>query len=113
MKIYPETKVMLSNGERFFGPGIAQLLEEIDKVGNIKDASENLGISYSKSRKALKLLEQSLNYEVVFIKHGGKNGAETFLTERGKTFLKKYEEYSELVKKESKKLFNEILGELL
>lgn len=111
--IKPVIKIMLSSSVNIFGPGISELLKEIEIKSNIKDAALSLGMSYSKARNILKRLEDEIGFEVITIKYGGKKGGETYLTENGKELLKLYDKYREALEKESNRLYDEILGGLL
>jgi molybdate transport system regulatory protein len=39
------------NGEKFFGPGRAELLELIGDTGSIAKAAKSMGMSYKKARE--------------------------------------------------------------
>lgn len=104
-------KVSIAREHKFFGPGVRQLLKLIDVDGSVKNACQSMGMSYSKAWKMIKVMEEELGFEVIVRRPGGSSGGESYLTPEGKIFLEKYEQYENLMRKESKKLFSEIFQE--
>lgn len=80
------------------------LLEEVEKTGSIKRASEKLGIPYKKAHIYLKLLEERLGFKVL----ERERGRGTRLTEEGKKLLHLYGEvvrdFQKLAEKWNEKL---------
>ncbi|MDR2658968.1 MAG: LysR family transcriptional regulator [Spirochaetaceae bacterium] len=92
--VEPVVKVFLASpggrGKPFCGPGMINLLEAIQKTGNVRRACEDMELSYSKGWKLLNSLEAWLMYPVAERRQGGKGGGEARLTEKGADFLKKH-----------------------
>jgi molybdate transport system regulatory protein len=89
----PVSKVLLlskSNGEKYCGPGMCQLLEAILETGTVRDACAQMNMSYSKGWKLLQKLEAWLGTKAAVRQQGGRGGGEALLTPAGFDFLKKY-----------------------
>lgn len=68
----------------FFGPGVSELLDNIEKYGSVSAASQNMGLSYSKAWKIIRDSENGLGCTLVERTTGGKGGGKAFLTPKGK-----------------------------
>lgn len=78
-------------GERiFYGPGAHQLLELTSETGSLLDACRQMGISYSKGRKIVSVIEQQLGRPVLVSQQGGPSGGRSALTEEGRDLLERY-----------------------
>lgn len=100
--IKPMVRVSFVGGEKFFGKGIAELLQLVDKYGTIQKACKNMDMSYSKAWKIINRLEKELGFKVLETQAGGKKGGESYLTDEAKDLLKRFnkmikevEEYSD------------------
>ena len=90
--LHPEIRVTFAGATRFFGPGTVDLLKEIDRCGNVRDACEKCGISYSKGWNILKSCEEKFGYTIVERQHGGQAGGSARVTDKGRDLLSVYEE---------------------
>ncbi|MEG0919162.1 MAG: LysR family transcriptional regulator [Anaerovoracaceae bacterium] len=106
----PNLRVRLYNDQLFFGPGSAQLLKLIDKNKSVRVACEQMGISYSKGWKMLKLIEEETETTIVKRQQGGKNGGTAFLTEEGIFLLKKYDLFEYKCEEAMEQIFKEVFG---
>lgn len=108
--IHPAVKITLSGNEVFFGPGVKELLKNIDETGSIQEACLQMGMSYSKGRKMLKNIEHELGYSVVKRWTGGNGGGGSSLNDEGKALMECYElmenELNNEVMRIFKKYFN-------
>ncbi len=100
--------IRLFKGEKAFGPGIAELLENIDRDGSLHKAAKSMNIAYSKAWKILKESEKALGFELVLGKRGGVSGGGSLLSDEGREILLKYREFEKRVKYETEKIFNDI-----
>ncbi len=82
--------VKLKGSEVFFGNGIAELLENIDKTGSLAMACGAMDMAYSKAWKIIKRAEKELNFSLIERKAGGQGGGGSTLTQEGRDFLKRY-----------------------
>ncbi len=97
--------VKLKNSEIFFGNGIAELLEHIDKTGSLSMACGAMDMAYSKAWRIIKRAEKELNFLLVERKTGGQGGGGSTLTQEGRDFLQRYLEYEKDIKNYATKVF--------
>jgi molybdate transport system regulatory protein len=108
--IKPVVKVFLAapggRGKPFCGPGMIRLLESINETGNVRQACENMQMSYSKGWKLLRALETCLAYHVVDRRQGGKGGGDSRLNEAGLAFLERHRAFEADCQAAVQKLFD-------
>jgi molybdate transport repressor ModE-like protein len=97
--------VSLDGDKTFCGPGMIKLLSAIKQTGNVRDACENMGMSYSKGWKLLKGMETWLGFPAAVRHQGGKGGGEAYLTEDAQVFLEKYHAFEQECQKTVKDIF--------
>ena len=85
-------KLTLCTGERFFGPGVCELLEKIRETGSIQAAAARMELSYTKAWKILNRAEKELGTNLITRMSGGKNGGSSTLTETGERAVKDFRE---------------------
>ena len=78
------------DGEKFFGPGRAGLLELIQESGSISKAAKIMGMSYKKAWDMIDELNARGQKPYVVAHKGGKKGGGTELTETGKKVVASY-----------------------
>lgn len=78
------------NGEKFFGPGPAELLELIGTEGSIAKAAKKMGMSYKKAWDIVETLNTQGKKPYVVSHKGGENGGGATLTETGKAVIARY-----------------------
>ena len=96
--------------EKFFGPGIAELLELVEKSASLKEACREMGLSYSKGRGIVKRAETLLGYPLLDKQHGGLGGGASSLTKEGLALLKDYRLLEEDIRRYAEKRFHEVYG---
>lgn len=101
----------LSKGEVFFGPGLAMLLRALEKTGSLKKAADSIDMSYSKGWYAVKRAEEALGFTLIEKRCGGSGGGGSCLTEKGRDFLEKYQEFERKAYEFADTLFLELYGE--
>lgn len=89
-----EVFVSISKEIPFFTEQMADLLELIDDSKSVRDACTKLQMSYSKGWNIIKTLESQLSKSLIERTQGGSHGGQSCLTEYGKSFLKKYRDFS-------------------
>ncbi len=104
----PTTKVSLANTNVFFDPETKALLKQIDRIGNVRDACEKCGISYSKAWKLIRLAESGLGYTLVARQAGGRNGGFAEITDKGLELIELMEKLEAEVETFTKEKFMEI-----
>lgn len=103
-----EIRIHLAGNRHFFGPGTATLLRHVERLGNVREACEKMGISYSKGWNIIKSAEDELGYRIIERKPGGRNGGIAFLSVRGEKLLALYEEYVREVEQFAKEKYKDI-----
>lgn len=78
------------DGEKFFGPGPAELLELIEQEGSIAKAAKQMGMSYKKAWDIIDDLNTRGQKPYVISRKGGDKGGGAELTELGKKVILKY-----------------------
>ena len=84
---HPAVKLMFVSGGRFFGPGPVGLLKEIDRCGNVREACEKCGFSYSKGWSIIRKAEEKFGCTIVERQAGGKTGGSARVSEKGRSML--------------------------
>ena len=106
--IHPKIKVQLMRNEAFFGPGMMVLLKQIDMLGNVREACEKAGMSYSKGWTLIRTAEQELGRPVVERSPGGKSGGIAKVSPAGHILMERYERLEREVAEFAEKKFEEI-----
>lgn len=102
----PKVTVRLLEQQIFFGPGIAELMEHIIQCGSIKNAAQQMGLSYTKALRILNQAETELNFPLLQRFHGGSSGGKAILTPEGENFLSAYHRYNQEVQQFAEKEFD-------
>jgi molybdate transport system regulatory protein len=85
-----------------FGPGVYSLLKKVMEVGTLKEASNELGMSYRYAWGLIRKAEEKLGEPLLSAHKGGKSGGGgAELTERGKKFLLEFENLREKMRQAS------------
>ena len=89
---HPKIQVSIAGDEMFFGPGPYRLLKITDETGSVREACNEMGLSYSKAWKILNRAEEELGTSLITRVSGGKNGGSSTLTPAGETAVKDFRE---------------------
>ncbi|MCR5760873.1 MAG: LysR family transcriptional regulator [Sphaerochaetaceae bacterium] len=89
-----KTKIYLEdeNG-KFMGIGVLWLLQSILKLGSLRAAAAEIGISYSKAYTMIENLEGALGHPVIERKRGGKDRVGASLTPFAVSFMDIYDSF--------------------
>lgn len=82
------------DGERFFGPGRAELLQLIHETGSISKAAKSMGMSYKKAWAMVEGLNKNGQSPYVIAHKGGQQGGGTEVTKAGLAMLAAYQKLS-------------------
>ena len=95
MRLKVKTKITFldENNNKFFGEGPARLLHAIEEYGSLRTAALSMDMAYTKALKLIKNAEQALGFPLTTRTTGGKTGGGSQLTEKGKEWLTRYENY--------------------
>ena len=83
-------RLFTPDGEKCFGPGIAELLERILREGSIRKAAGEMGMAYSRAWHVVNECEKALGFELIARSVGGRDGGGSQLTEKGAYLLDAY-----------------------
>ena len=104
-RFQPAIRVAIRGVEKFFGPGIALLLELIGETGSVKEACRRMELSYTKGWTIINRAEQELGFALIRRNQGGKEGGSSSLTEEGREWVAKYRAYEKDVKDYAESVF--------
>ena len=85
-------KLTLCAKDKFFGPGVCELLEGIRETGSIQAAAARMDMSYSKAWKILNHAEETMGTELITRVSGGRNGGSSTLTRAGEDTVREFRE---------------------
>ena len=96
--------------EKCFGPGIATLLEGVERLHSLRKAAIEMDMAYSKAWKIVKVAEENLGFPLLFSSTCGRGGGGAQLTEEARQFLSAYRRFEEAVRSYADEAFLEIMG---
>ena len=102
---------LYENGEKFFGEGPYRLLKGIERTGSLRQAAQEMNMSYSKASIILNKAEKALTFPLTEKRIGGRGGGGSQLTLEAKGFLKRYEKYREACYEANSRIYHEIFSE--
>lgn len=82
-----------ADGQPIFGPGRAELLERIRLSGSIRQAAQEMNMSYRQAWQAVAQMNAIFPKTVVFSHRGGKGGGYAEVTEFGKEIASTFREF--------------------
>lgn len=85
------------DGQRFFGPGRAELLQFIIETGSISKAAKAMGMSYKKAWAMVEGLNAEAKSPYVIAHKGGQQGGGTEVTARGRAMLSAYQKLNDRI----------------
>ena len=92
LPVAAKVKLTLCTQDRFFGPGVCELLERIRETGSIQAAAGRMELSYTKAWKILNRAEQEMGTSLITRVSGGRNGGSSTLTPAGEAAVKEFRE---------------------
>ncbi|RGX93219.1 LysR family transcriptional regulator [Roseburia sp. OF03-24] len=104
-KLHEQVRLRIYGDELIFGPGIAQIMELVEKTGSLSEACRQMQMAYSKGWRIVKRAENELGFSLMTGNSGGKGGGNMTLTEQGRNFLEKYQAMDAELKKDAQTLF--------
>lgn len=110
--LHPEVRIRIGKEKPFLGPGTKQLLLLVEETGSLRLACEYMGISYSKGRGMVDIMERQLGFNVLERRQGGETGGSSTLTSKGSEILNRYHEYEKKVREYAENLFSDYFNEI-
>src|SRR5258708_22454401 len=88
-KLLPRLRVV-ADGTIILGPGKADLLEAIGRLGTLRDAAAEMKMSYMRAWKLIQIMNEAFREPLVITTRGGTEGGRAQLTPAGRAVLKLY-----------------------
>lgn len=102
---------LYSGQTKFFGPGVAELLQAVESTGSLRQAAASMKMAYSKAWHIMKNAETALGFSLISSQTGGRSGGGAELTPEGRNLLHKYNSFRARLKEHADALFAEFFGE--
>jgi len=99
------------DGEKVFGDGPLDILHRIEKTGSLRQAAEEINMSYSQAWNLMKDLEKRLGFNLLRRKVGGKKGGGSEITEEAGELMMKFKMFRNKAKESLNLLYKEIFKE--
>lgn len=103
---------LFSPSGKCFGPGIAQLLEGVEREGSLRAAAAGMGMAYSNAWTTLRSCEEALGFPLLDRKSGGRDGGRSALTPRGRTLLTRYRALEDHLRRRGRELMDGLFDDL-
>lgn len=88
--LHIQASLRLIGDHKLFGPGIARLLEGIDRFGSLRQSAAEMQMSYSKAWTVFRECEAQLGFPLIERHTGGVKGGGASLTPQGRELLTRY-----------------------
>ena len=104
MKLTPR---FYQNGERVFGPGVAELLKRVQEHHSLRAAALSMEMAYSKAWRIIRTAEDGFGCKLLSSTIGGRHGGGAVLTPEGERILSAYERFAADINAYSQEQFQE------
>lgn len=101
---------LYENGRKFFGPGVAVLLELVEVHGSLRAAAAQMGMAYSKAWQIIRRAESVLGYPLLESRTGGKGGGGATVSAPAQDFLNRYRTLESRLRRQADVLYQETFG---
>ncbi len=109
----PVISVRIFGEEKCFGPGVAQLLHQVEERHSLRAAALSMGMAYSKAWTIIKSSEKELGFALLESTTGGKNGGGATLSQQAQSLLAAYEQYCIDIRSYGQEEFQKRFADLL
>ena len=110
MKLTPR---FYQNGERVFGPGVAELLKRVQEHRSLRAAAFSMEMAYSKAWQIIRTAEDGFGCKLLSSTIGGRHGGGAVLTPEGERILNAYERFAADLNAYSQERFQENFRDLV
>ena len=110
MKLTPR---FYQNGERVFGPGVAELLKRVQEHHSLRAAALSMEMAYSKAWQIIRTAEDGFGCKLLSSTIGGRHGGGAVLTPEGERILNAYERFAADINAYSQERFLENFRDLV
>ena len=104
MKLTPR---FYQDGERIFGPGVAELMRRVQEHHSLRAAALSMEMAYSKAWKIIRTAEEGFGCKLLSSTIGGRHGGGAVLTPEGEQILAAYQRFSADINAYSQARFQE------
>ena len=104
---------LLTNEERIFGPGVAELLERVREHHSLRSAAASMEMAYSKAWRIVRAAEEGMGCKLLSSSTGGRHGGGAVLTPEGERILNAYERFAADINAYSQERFQENFRDLI
>ena len=111
-KLHPVITVRLYTDEKCFGPGVAMLLERVERLHSLRSAAMDMDMAYSKPWTILRNAEKQMGCKLISSTTGGRHGGGAVLTEEGERMLSAYNAFAREVQESGQMLFRKYFEDL-
>lgn len=101
---------LYQDGRKFFGPGVATLLELVSELGSLRAAATQMGMAYSKAWQIVRNAESVLGYPLLESRAGGRGGGGAVVSARAQEFLARYRTFERNLRESADSLYTEVFG---
>ena len=95
-------------GKKVFGDGPLDILHRVERAGSLRQAAEEIKMSYSQAWNLIKDLEERLGFKLLERKRGGESGGGSQLTEQARDLMMKFEIFRDKAQESLNLLYKEI-----
>ena len=107
----PSVKISIDKENMFLNSRLKLLLFLVADLHSVRQACLHMGLSYQKAWDMINRLERELGYAVVTRQHGGKNGGNTCLTDKGQQLMYAFQHYENEVRGFAQQRFDALFRE--
>lgn len=108
-----QARLRLVSGEKVFGPGMAQLLSGVERLGSLRRSAAEMKMSYNKAWTVLRRCEEQLGFPLMERHIGGPGGGGAKLTPQGKALMEGYLAFQAEAQGILEELLEKHLGDVL
>lgn len=112
-ELHAVLSIRLFKNDKCFGPGVAQLLRQVDEHHSLRGAALAMNMAYSKAWTVMRKCEEELGFPLLIYATGGRHGGGATLTEEARSMLAAYDRYCRRLKETADELFREEFQEFL
>lgn len=98
-------------GEKVFGDGPLDILHRVERTGSLRQAAEEINMSYSQAWNLMKDLEKRLGFNLLKRKVGGEKGGGSEITEEARELMIKFKLFREKAEQSLRFLYKKIFRE--
>ena len=99
------------DGEKVFGDGPLDILHRVEKTGSLRQAAEEINMSYSQAWNLMKDLEERLGFDLLRRKVGGEKGGGSEITDKARELMVKFEIFRERADQSLNSLYKKVFQE--